>query len=87
MPCCSCSLKIWPPACVRLFHGGGREALATYRTAAAVGKTLTSVLPARPPSPLPSNGRGLVAQRGFRPGSPLLRDGVIRSGSCSAGSP
>ena len=30
--------------CGRLFHGGGREALATYRTDAAVGKLLIGVL-------------------------------------------
>jgi hypothetical protein len=29
---------------VRLFHGGGREALATHRAAAAVAKLLSSVL-------------------------------------------
>jgi hypothetical protein len=41
----SASLKRHPTAFSRrLFHGGGREALATYRTAAAVGKSLASGL-------------------------------------------
>jgi hypothetical protein len=38
-------MKCCPTAAgVRLFHGGGREARATYRTAAAVGKLPSSVL-------------------------------------------
>lgn len=36
---------LWHSAAgLRLFHGGGREALATYRTAAAVGRSSPSVL-------------------------------------------
>ncbi len=65
------------PTCQR---DASREALASYRTAAAVEESLTRVLPARPPSPLPGNGRGPLAQRGFRPGLPLLRDGVMLAG-------